>query len=80
MDFAKFLYTTFLKKHLRATASVRCFNTLKYSTFPGKSFSKIKHAMPYRVQPRALHKDALTNKHVRCVSSNQIIHELNKII
>ena len=25
-------------------------------------------------------KDALTNKHVRCVSSNQMIYELNKII
>ena len=33
-------------EHLWATASVRCFNTLIYSTFPGKNISKIKRTLP----------------------------------
>ena len=37
--------TPFFTDHLWATASVRCFNTLKYSIFPGKNISKIKRAL-----------------------------------
>ena len=33
-------------EHLWATASVRCLNTLIYSTFPGKNISKIKRTLP----------------------------------
>ena len=38
--------STFFTEHLWATASVRYFNRLKYSTFPGKKISKIKRTLP----------------------------------
>ena len=43
VNFAKFPRTTFLKN---TSGWLLCFNTLKYSTFPGKTFSKIKHTLP----------------------------------
>ena len=45
-EFCQISKNTFLKEHLWATASVRCLDTLKYSTFQGKNFSKIKHTLP----------------------------------
>ena len=45
-EFCEISKNTFFKEHLWAIASVRCFNTLKFSIFPGKNLSKIKHTLP----------------------------------
>ena len=50
------------------------------STRSNTALSQQKTSQWLNVPYRVLSKDALTNNHVRCVSSNQIIHELNKII
>ena len=45
-EFCEISKYTFSKEHLWAAAFVRCFNTLKYSTFPRKNLSKIKNTLP----------------------------------
>ena len=50
------------------------------STRSNTALSQEKTSQRLNVPYRVLSKDALTNNDVRCVSSNQIIHELNKII
>ena len=45
-EFCEISKNAFFKEHLWATASVRCFKTLKCSTSPGKNFLKIKDTLP----------------------------------
>ena len=45
-EFCEISKNTFFTEHVWATASVSCFNKLKYSTFPGKNISEIKHTLP----------------------------------
>ena len=73
-EFCQISKNTFLKEHFWATASVRVSTHSNTVLSQEKTFQRLN--IPYRV----LYKDALINNHVRCVSSNQIIHELNKII
>ena len=73
-EFCEISKNIFLKEHLLANASVRCFITLKTALSQEKTSQRLN--IPYRV----LYKDALTNNQVSCVSSNQIIHQLNKIL
>ena len=73
-EFCQISKNTSLNEHFWATASVRVSTHSNTVLSQEKTFQRLN--IPYRV----LYKDALTNNHVRCVSSNQIIHELNKII
>ena len=73
-EFCQISKNTFLKEHFWATASVRVSTHSNTVLSQEKTFQRLN--IPYRV----LHKDALTNNLVRCVSFNQKIHELNKII
>ena len=73
-EFCQISKNTFLKEHFWATASVRVSTHSNTVLSQEKTFQRLN--IPYWV----LQKDALTNNHVRCVSSNQKIHELNKII
>ena len=50
------------------------------STHSNSTLSLEKTSQRLNIPYRVLYKDALTNNHVRCVSSNQIIYQLNKII
>ena len=50
------------------------------STHSNTALSKEKTFQRLNIAYRVLSKDALTSNHVRCVSSNQIIHEIDKII
>ena len=42
-EFCEIFKKTFFIEHFSATATVCCFNTFKYITFPAKNISKIKH-------------------------------------
>ena len=56
----------------------RCFYVV--STRSNTALSQEKTTQRSNIPYWDLSKDALTNNHVRCASSNQIIHELNKMI
>ena len=69
-EFCQISKNTSLNEHFWATASVRVSTHSNTVLSLEKTFQRLN--IPYRV----LYKDALINNYVRCVSSNQIIHEL----
>ena len=88
-EYCEISKNTLFTEHLWATAWRQLYRTplddfwASGYVLPTRSNTALSQEKPFQRlnKPyRVLSKDALTNNHTRCVSSNQLIHQLNKII